>query len=107
MEKTYWLSYDLGVGGDYENLYQWLDDHKAKPCGNGTAFFSYDFPDNSDGDETLKSELLDKVKTKPGNILYLVRMNKDQNIVGSFLYGKRQAAPWVGYGSSTMQEIDK
>ena len=107
MEKTYWLSYDLGVGGDYENLYQWLDDHKAKPCGNSIAFFSYDFPDNADGDETLKQELLNKVKTKPGNILYLVRQNKEQNIVGSFIYGKRQVAPWVGYGSSIPQDEDK
>ncbi len=106
MKKTFWLSYDLGVGGDYENLYQWLDDHKAKLCGNGMAFFYYDYPENEDGDEALKHDLLGKVNTKPGNILYLVRQNKDKDVVGSFIYGKRQAAPWVGFGSTVPQEID-
>ena len=96
----------MGVGGDYENLYQWLDDHKAKLCSNGTACFNYDFPENADGDEMLKKDLLQKISTKPGNILYLVRKNNEQNVVGSFLYGKRQAAPWVGFGSAVPQEMD-
>ena len=34
---TFWLSYDLGVGGDYPGLYQWLDDHQAVVCGNNMA----------------------------------------------------------------------
>ena len=31
--STIWISYDLGVRGDYENLYSWLDTHGAKECG--------------------------------------------------------------------------
>jgi hypothetical protein len=27
---SFWLTYDLRVGGDYHNLYACLDDHKAK-----------------------------------------------------------------------------
>lgn len=38
MEKSYWLSYDLGVGGNYDKLYGWLDDHNAVPCGDSVAF---------------------------------------------------------------------
>ncbi|MDR0845353.1 MAG: hypothetical protein LBN71_09030 [Tannerella sp.] len=26
MEKAIWLNYDLGVGGDFQGLYSWLDD---------------------------------------------------------------------------------
>lgn len=33
MKQLIWISYDLGVSGDYENLYAWLDDHGAKECG--------------------------------------------------------------------------
>ena len=45
MESFVWMSYDLGVSGDYEGLYAWLDDHNAKECGNSVAWvfsFSYD-----------------------------------------------------------------
>lgn len=28
--RTIWISYDLGVQGDYEGLYGWLDTHKAR-----------------------------------------------------------------------------
>ena len=33
-EQMIWLSYDLGVDGDYENLYAWLDHKEAKECGD-------------------------------------------------------------------------
>ena len=32
--STIWISYDLGVRGDYEGLYAWLDSHGAKECGD-------------------------------------------------------------------------
>ena len=37
MKKFIWLSYDLGIGGDYESLYSWLDNHEAKECGDSVA----------------------------------------------------------------------
>jgi hypothetical protein len=37
MHTVMWMSYDLGVKGDYEGLYAWLDDHEAKECGNSVA----------------------------------------------------------------------
>ena len=45
MEKAIWLSYDLGIQGDYESLYQWLDSQGAIERGDSVAFFKI----NSDG----------------------------------------------------------
>ncbi len=103
--KTYWLSYDLGVGGDYESLYQWLDNHQAKICGDSLAYLKYSYEDDEDPDEKLKTELLQMVKLKGGNKLYIIRKGTDNRVVGSFIYGTRSAAPWVGYGSHDA-EID-
>ena len=41
MESIVWMSYNLGVTGDYEGLYAWLDEHNAKECGNSVAWFSF------------------------------------------------------------------
>lgn len=41
MTKAIWISYDLGIGGDYDGLYRWLANHKAVECGDGLAFFNY------------------------------------------------------------------
>ena len=43
MHTVMWMSYDLGVKGDYEGLYAWLDDHDAKECGNSVAFLRYEY----------------------------------------------------------------
>ncbi len=32
--RIIWLSYDLGIQGDYPSLYEWLDKHQAKECGD-------------------------------------------------------------------------
>ena len=41
--EAIWLSYDLGIRGDYESLYAWLDQHNAKECGDSLAFFKFDY----------------------------------------------------------------
>ena len=106
--KKYWMSYDLGVGGDYDRLYQWLDDHKAVPCGNSVAYFEYQYQEGENPDEKLKEELLEKIGLKPGNILYIIRKKEGgNNSIGSFIYGKRQAAPWTGFGSTSLQNDDE
>lgn len=35
-----WLSFDLGVSGDYEGMYAWLDDKRAKECGSSVASYT-------------------------------------------------------------------
>ena len=42
MKRAVWISYDLGVQGDYEGLYAWLDEHQAKECGDSLAFLNYE-----------------------------------------------------------------
>ena len=101
---TFWLSYDLGVGGDYPNLYQWLDDHQAVVCGNNIAFFRLDVPEDK-GFDMLKKQLEEHISLTPGNVLYAIGKNEEGKTQGRFLYGKRKAAPWVGYGNAA-QEID-
>ena len=39
IRKAIWLSFDLGVAGDYPGLYKWLDEHDAVECGDSVAFF--------------------------------------------------------------------
>ena len=106
MKKIYWLSYDLGVGGDYDHLYQWLDDHEAKTCGNSIAFFTFDY--EADADKELLESITSSVQLNPGNILYAIRVKEGSfKPTGSFLFGKRQSAPWVGFGSSTKDSVDE
>lgn len=108
MSKSIWLSYDLGVGGDYRNLYAWLDDHGAINCGTNVAFVKLNL-DNGVSDEELKKAIVNDiskhVKLQPGNKLYVVRSfssDDEMGTKGSFVYGKRSANPWEGYGTSTL-----
>jgi len=33
MKKLIWIAFDLGVRGDYDGIYEFLDTHEAKECG--------------------------------------------------------------------------
>ena len=35
----YWISYDLGLRGNYDQLYAWLDQNNARECGDSVATF--------------------------------------------------------------------
>lgn len=103
MEKFIWLSYDLGIRGDYQSLYSWLDDHEAKECGDSIAslWFSHeegDFP------EALKAELKEEVELDNHSRIYVVWKEK-QGVKGRFLFGKRKRAPWAGYGT-LLEELE-
>lgn len=105
--KSIWLTYDLGVGGDYKNLYAWLDDHDAINCGNNVAYFKMPY-ENGMSDEDFMKQLLDdissRVKLVPGNRLYAVRSfvtGTGVKTKGSFIYGKRGPNPWEGCGTKS------
>lgn len=55
--STVWISYDLGVRGDYESLYSWLDAHGAKECGDFLAVLTY----RHEG-QLIDKLLIDKLK---------------------------------------------
>ena len=43
MKSLVWLSFDLGVRGDFEGMYQFLDSHGAKECGDSVGAFHFDY----------------------------------------------------------------
>jgi hypothetical protein len=106
-----WLTYDMGVGGDFQGIYSWLDDNNATECGNNNAFFKYSYPDDiqTDGEfvKYIKSELESKVDFKPGNRIYIIRQAINGKSMGSFIIGKRKANPWEGFGTKAENSIDE
>ncbi|MBK8883947.1 MAG: hypothetical protein IPN67_16675 [Bacteroidales bacterium] len=63
MQEAIWISYDLGIKGDYPGLYRWLDSQKAKECGNSCAFLRYSFKSNLRTE--LKADLEKNISFKP------------------------------------------
>lgn len=107
MKQSIWISYDLGIKGDYPNLYKWLDVHKAKECGNSVAFFSYDY--RTDVLTELVADLKRTIEFKPGDRIYaLCRTVKDgrESFSGKYIIGNRKASPWEGYAPSTDTSVD-
>jgi len=107
-----WLSYDLGVSGDFQGLYSWLDDHEAIECGNSMAFLKFNYPasvsNDAQLDEFIKTDLDEKVKFAPTNRIYIIRKSIDkQKTIGNYLVGKRKANPWEGYGTKTTNTVDE
>jgi hypothetical protein len=107
MKKAVWISYDLGIKGDYQGLYSWLDDHEAIECGNSVAFIQYKVEDD------LLKELLKDLKAnvdfKPGDRVYVVRretVDGKKLVRGKFIIGKRKSNPWEGYGTKVDDSID-
>lgn len=104
-----WLSYDLGIRGDYEGLYKWLDEHSAVETGNSCASFSFSFKD--DNDETIKKTLIKEwkncIKDSRNTRMYVIRKTvKDgkEGMRGSFIIGARKGNPWEGYAERESEE---
>lgn len=106
MLKTIWLSYDLGVRGDYAGLYRWLDDANAVECGDSLAYVKMEIPSNEETPEFLKKELESNVNFSKSDRIYVIWKNSDGMNKGRFIVGKRKASPWIGYGKSEPTEDD-
>ena len=102
MEKGIWLSYDLGIQGDYNHMYAWLDNHGAVECGDSMAFLHYSTQSELNDEaflDSLRSDLIGSIAFKPGDRVYVVRRVEERDtFVGKFLIGKRKSSPWEGYG---------
>ena len=106
MKISVWMSYNLGIKGDYNGLYQWLDNHNGMECGNGTAFLKYEY--QNDFFSELKSDLQKTVEIKGTDRIYIVYNDaENKNTVGKFLFGNRKAAPWTGYAPLNETVEDK
>lgn len=103
MKNIVWLSFDLGVQGDYEGLYEWLDKHKAKECGGSIACFSYEslgaVPDS------ILMDLKSAVKLTGKNRVYVIWM-ADGKMKGRFILGSRKSPSWTGYAAFEKEEVD-
>ena len=98
MKKFVVLSFDLGIDGDYENMYAWLDDREAKECVDGVALLHYDYPGGTESfEQSLKSSLEESVKFGERSSVYILHRS-DGKMKGKFILGRRKSAPWVGFG---------
>lgn len=99
MKMAVWLSYDLGITGDFTGLYQWLDTHHAIECGNSAAFIKFDYEE--DFFTEIKSNMGEFVKVKSTDRIYVIYKDVENNrTIGKFLFGNRKTAPWAGYALS-------
>ncbi len=106
MKKAIWLSYDLGVRGDYSSLYEWLDNLDAKECGESVAFFKYEVDNVANLKDKLKQDISSNVELAKRDRIYIMFRDSKKNMSGAFLFGRRKASPWKGHGSGE-EEIDE
>jgi hypothetical protein len=100
IKKSFWISYDLGLKGNYSDLYAWLDTLGAKECGDSVAYFTKQYTGNFI--EAIKKDILKHVKPSKTDRIYLIYLeNETGRIKGHFLFGGRKRAPWEGYAVST------
>jgi hypothetical protein len=93
MKKLIWLSFDLGIKGDYEGMYRWLDAHKASECGDSTAAFYYEY--TGDLKTSLKTDIETAIEIDKKSRIYLIYQAGKTK--GSFIIGERKSPPWAGY----------
>jgi hypothetical protein len=106
MKQAIWLSFDLGVTGDYEGIYTWLADHDAVECGDSLAFLRYE--KRGDLLEDLKKDLENAVEINGKTRIYVIyRSEDDDKMKGKFLFGKHKQASWTGYGTSKEETSDE
>jgi hypothetical protein len=100
VHKTFWLSYDLGLKGDYEGLYRWLDSRAARECGDSVAYVRFEYKKNFVAE--LKKCLAENISTDAGTRFYAIyRRDDTRKFTGRFIMGNRRAAPWIGYAPAT------
>lgn len=105
-KRSIWLSYDLGLQGDYASLYQWLDAHDAKECGDSTALVNVEYSKSLKDD--LKDELARSIDINKKTRIYIVYRDEDTGKnQGVFLFGGRREAPWTGYSSAEAEVVDE
>jgi hypothetical protein len=94
MRKLIWIAFDLGIKGDYEGMYRWLDVYKAKECGDNIAVLNYEY--NDDLKKELIADIQNSVETDKRSRLYVVYPESGKT-KGSFIMGERRSSPWTGY----------
>jgi len=91
-EARYWISFDLGLMGDYSHFYKWLDEQNAEECGSGTAAIV-----SSKSLDEMIAEIREALQEKPRARAYIVSKLPDGRFGGKFVVGGRRKAPWSGF----------
>lgn len=105
-KSAIWISYDLGVQGDYSSLYAWLDTHGAKECGDSLAFLNYEHGGSVKKQLTadLKKAMIIDKRTRIYVIYREAETNKNK---GAFIFGGRREPPWTGYSPKGVGAVDE
>ena len=105
MKASIWITFDLGIQGDYENLYEFLDSHGAKECTEDTAFLRFEY--KKDLLTELKKELERRVTINKRSRVYLIYpKTASGSHTGTFLFGHRKQPRWTGYSANVTDEED-
>lgn len=96
--KRYWLSYDLGLHGNYETLYEWLDRQEAQECGDSVATFRSDRTRDQ-----ITKELKDILRGTKNARAYLISTKEG----GRFVLGRRKVSPWKGFAQVSADTGDR
>jgi hypothetical protein len=97
-KTRYWISFDLGLMGDYSRVYEWLDSMDALECGPGVATIT-----SAKSRDQLTAEIQRIFKSAPRARAYIISMRQG----GRFVAGGRKAAPWEGFAVSTADSVDE
>lgn len=96
-----WISYDLGIDGNYNRLYQVLDEVGAKECGDSLATVLLDAKSQF---EPLLKRLKTSIRPRASDRLYVIFPKDDGGVTGKFIHGSRKRAPWTGYAVGSEEE---
>lgn len=103
MKKRFWISFDLGIAGDFEGIYEWLDAHEAVECGENCA--SIVFETKADPFKEIAAALKKAVQFRKKDRVYLIGRKPDGKQYGAFIIGRRRRSPWSGY-AVTLESSD-
>ncbi len=97
-QSRYFLSFDLGLMGDYNRLYRWLDSHGAIECCSGLATLT-----STKTRDGLATEVRRVLRGVPKARAYIISLTHG----GRFIVGTRKAAPWEGFAPSAPSSEDE
>ncbi len=94
-KRRCWLIFDLGLRGNYENLYAWLDKKQADECGDNVATII-----TEKTRKEIKQEL-SKILDENSRAYFIESTEKGG--LGGFIKGGRKKALWAGYGEEQVE----
>tara|TARA_R110001592_G_scaffold9723_6_gene51511 strand:+ start:866 stop:1189 length:324 start_codon:yes stop_codon:yes gene_type:complete len=102
------LNYDLGIRGNYDKLYAFLDNQDALDCGNANCAFQFDFRgsalNHNDKFKQLEEELEKTMTFEKKDRIYVIVYNTEGEPRGKFLFGQRKTPIWDGYGTKEQDD---